>query len=359
MLVAYPGKDQTYLEEMLADNALSLSRPVIPYGLLGIQPCTSRYFNLSEHGFRSIGRTQPWPPRQDKHNIFFFGGSTTLGFNQEDSEAIPAHLQRFLDRSDVHCEVYNLGSGNYTSRHEALLFLHLLDEEHIPGHAIFLDGYNECLYAFGNPDLVNALNELYQSEKTYRRSSYFGSILRFAVNAYGARRKALPSSLGYQPNDNSVELDYLLSDQGIKNALRTSSRPDASEEGADFRKRISERTWNRYLNSVGMIRSLASRQDVKTLFAWQPVPFHGTTGAQRVLEGLYLVYRPGVLASPIYNWLEISGFPEMMDCDDFLDLSLLGEDCDSVLYVDHCHYTGDFSRRIAETIGAKLISDLP
>ena len=75
MLPAFPGKDIDYVQSVLEDNALCLNRPVISYGLLAIDPCLSEHFNISEHGFRTVGQIQPWPVPKDMKAIFIFGGS--------------------------------------------------------------------------------------------------------------------------------------------------------------------------------------------------------------------------------------------------------------------------------------------
>ena len=77
--------------------------------------------------------------------------------------------------------VYNFGSGNYTCRHEVLRFLDLIDHGYRPDYVIFLDGYNDSLYALGQYELVHALDALYQNEKRRRRSGYVKSLLDFAL----------------------------------------------------------------------------------------------------------------------------------------------------------------------------------
>ena len=56
ILPAFPSRDTAYVDQMLRDNGLALSRPVIPYGLLGINPCQTEHFNITVEGFRSVGR---------------------------------------------------------------------------------------------------------------------------------------------------------------------------------------------------------------------------------------------------------------------------------------------------------------
>ena len=165
MLPAYPGKDEAYLDQLMRDTAHSFDRHVVPYGLLGTQPCVSEYFNVHPGGFRSNGNSQPWPPDQGRTNIFFFGGSTTVGYGLEDGHTIPAQLQCSLNAAGVECEVYNFGAGSYASRHEALRFLDLLDQDFKPDYVIVLDGNNDSVFGLGHRALVDSLNTLYLHEK--------------------------------------------------------------------------------------------------------------------------------------------------------------------------------------------------
>ena len=354
MLPAYPGHDATYLDELLRDNARALTRPVIPYGLLGINPCQSRYFNVEEGGFRSNGISQPWPPAKDKTNIFFFGGSTTVGFNTEDHETVPANLHRMFTAADLPYEIYNFGSGNYTSRHEFLRFLDLLDQGIRPDYAIFLDGYNDSYYAFGNTELVAVLDWLYQREKKYRRSSVAKSIVDFVVSQYRTRRIPLPSSAAYSSGEENHELNELLSTSGITAALNSRGGSDSATGGSAIEKELSDVVWNRYLDSVSMTKALAANHDVKTLFVWQPVPLFKTQPRHRVLEKLYFVFPYATLCSYVYKGLHAAGYPTMSESAEFLNLADLGESVEGVLYVDVCHYSAMFSEKIAKAIFSDL-----
>lgn len=356
MLPAYPGKDERYLDRLLRDNALALSRPVIAYGLLGIHPCRTRFFNVSEHGFRMSRPEQPWPPSREKKSVFFFGGSTALGFNIEDSQTIPARVQQMLESGGVPCEVYNFGSGNYTSRHEALRFLDLVDSGAVPDCAIFLDGYNDSYYAFGNRDLVRILDHLYQREKARQRASYARRMIHDINSVVNTRKARLPTSAGYVSEANESVTQRYVSEAAILEALESSNAEVPPPDVGDAE--IPRRVWDRYLDSVTMIRALAGRKGVNTLFAWQPIPFFRTTRRQRVMERLYLVFRYGAVGHAVYNWLQSVRYPSMAHESAFLNLSDLAESVDDVLYVDMVHYSASFSALIAAAIAKKVAAQL-
>lgn len=354
MLPAYPGRDERYVDQLLRDCALALSRPVMPYGLLGIHPCRSQYFNVSDGGFRASGQPQPWPAEAGRTTVFMFGGSSTVGFNVEDAQTIPAQLQPRLAASGADCEVYNFGSGNYTSRHEALRFLDLLDQGIVPDVAVFLDGYNDCHYAYGNQELVDALDLLYQREKRRRRLSFVGMLIDVARTATQDRRQALPTSQTYGPHGMEPAAQMLLSDDGIRRALSESDQLTPAHPLPEVYARIGERVWDRYLVSMAMIQAMASAYGVQTLFAWQPVAWHHTAPEQRVMERLFAVYRSGVFCAPVYQWLQTQAFPSLPDAADFLDLSAIGRGQPGVLYADISHYSAAFCATIADALAERL-----
>lgn len=89
---SYPDMNQSTVDQMLHE---STSRPYIfePFVQFRERPYNGQYFNVHEAGFR-IGKNQaPWPPVNENHNIFIFGGSTTFGYGLPDDQTIGSHLQ--------------------------------------------------------------------------------------------------------------------------------------------------------------------------------------------------------------------------------------------------------------------------
>lgn len=355
MLPAHPGQDVAYVDQVLRDNALALSRPVIPYGLLGIHESRTRYFNMSRHGFRSIGEEQAWPPSPDAINVFFFGGSTTLGFNVEDRHAVPHFLRQRLKAADSRIETYNFGCGNYASRHEALRFLDLLDRGITPHLAVFLDGYNDSFYALGNRTLVGALDQLYQSEKRRRRLGWLSAVLDYADESRAERGRPLPTAATQGIETEDKDVLALVSAESIGAAL-AGDGPDILPAG---QQRLAETVWSGWLDSNEMIRGLARRHKVRTLFAWQPVPLFATPAGTRIMERLFPVFPNSAFCSVVYKWLEKEGFPGLADGIGFLDLSRAGENRDTVSYVDLCHYNAAFAEDIAARMLPAVIDLLP
>lgn len=358
MLPAHPGKDLTYVDQVMRDSALALSRPVIPYGLLGIHEARSPYFNLSAHGFRWAGEAQPWPPAPTAINVFFFGGSTTLGFNVEDGDTVPSLLRRHLKIFNPAIEVYNFGCGNYASRHEALRFLDLLDNGFKPDLAVFLDGYNDSFYGLGNRALVDVLDRLYQSEKRRRRKGWAPAISDYAQESRRERSRPMPSATNQGIDSDDPEVLALTSPEGIAAAL-TAAEPQSSFTLTPGLRHLAERIWSGWLDSNAMIEALAARHTVRTLFAWQPVPLFETPARARIMDRLHTVFPNTAFCTAAYHWLAQEEFPGLGKGTQFLDLSRIGAGLDRVAYVDQCHYNATLADLIAQSLTPRVIELLP
>ncbi len=354
LLPAYPGKTLEEVDQLLRDNALALERPVIPYGLLGILPCQSRYFNVSEHGFRIHGEKQPWPPRREDRAIFFFGGSTAAGFNLEDNCTVPAYLQQALNTKGQTHTVYNFGSGNYTLRRELLRFLELIDREIIPERAVFLDGFNDSYYAFGDTQLVSLLSNLYLKEKSRRRQGYFRSIVTYMKDAWEARHSTLPSSRSYLAENMIPGLEKYLSDESIVQMLSGSNELQENVEVSKLSKECANIVWERYLDSVELIRTICKRKGIECSFIWQPVPLYKTSPAQRVIERTFLAHRYANLSYFVYRGLEeLQIFGKMADFG-VINCSVLPNYPQGKLYVDNCHYSAVFAEALAGLMANRI-----
>ena len=84
-------------------------------------------------------------PSNCKKNIFFYGGSTTFGYNVTDYQTIPSYLGEILIENQKNICVKNFGRGSYFSTQETILFQkHILNKKIREGDLIiFFDGINE------------------------------------------------------------------------------------------------------------------------------------------------------------------------------------------------------------------------
>ena len=127
-------------------------------------------------------------PKNCKKNIFFYGGSTTFGYNVTDYQTIPSYLGKtLLERKKEIC-IKNFGRGSYFSSQENILFQkHILNKKiRSEDIIIFIDGINEN----GNKNSRNtgflfevnkALNQDYWDMYKYTFPIFFDSL---AINQF-------------------------------------------------------------------------------------------------------------------------------------------------------------------------------
>ena len=118
---------------------------------------SSRFINIDADGVRANG------PRRNTidGSIWFFGGSTTLGWGVADHETIPAQLESALSQP-----VVNFGVRAHFSTFENRLLRHYLRLGYRPSAAVFLDGINESCEADVYDDDLGELVRL--SQQGYR-----------------------------------------------------------------------------------------------------------------------------------------------------------------------------------------------
>tara|TARA_Y100000389_G_scaffold13677_1_gene12186 strand:- start:432 stop:1544 length:1113 start_codon:yes stop_codon:yes gene_type:complete len=130
-------------------------------------------------------------PKNCKKTIFFYGGSTTFGYNVTDNQTIPSYLGKILVDNKVDICVKNFGRGSYFSTQETILFQkHILNDSIKKNDiVIFLDGINEN----GNRNSRNtgflfqvnkAINQKYWDMYKYTFPIFFESL---AINQFVKR----------------------------------------------------------------------------------------------------------------------------------------------------------------------------
>jgi len=127
-------------------------------------------------------------PKNCKKRIFFYGGSTTFGYNVTDDQTIPSYLGKILLEKKQDICVKNFGRGSYFSTQENILFQkHILNQKIKSGDIIiFFDGVNEN----GNRNSRNtgflfesnrALNQKYWNMYKFTFPIFFDSL---AINQF-------------------------------------------------------------------------------------------------------------------------------------------------------------------------------
>lgn len=351
---AFPENSVEEIRQLVIESGACLNRPVISYGMLGLLPQKTSTFCVSEQGYRLNEHPTIWPPDPNVTNIFFFGGSTGMGFGVADKDTIPSQIEKILLSAGANVRVYNFAYGSFTSRQEFLRLLDLIDKGFKPDLAIFLDGINDTHYAFGNDILVNTLNDLYLSEKRRRRLPFLKAMIDYAKSL--SNTKKLGGVANYKPASRAEAGEEFLTDEKIQEALDRSHLP--GEKLTSFHKTVSDAALNWYRTSRDLIIDLSEKKKFQTLFVWQPNSYFATKKEQRLLEKLLFHYRYNIFCGLVYRWLESQNFTPLFDDIpqniSTLNLASLGNEVSGPLYIDCSHYSPLFCKAIAKRITDKI-----
>jgi hypothetical protein len=138
---AYTLNDQD--QSILHKNVHDLKFRYTPY--LGAVPknYSSKFVNFDESKGRKIIN-----PNFCNKKVFFFGGSTTFGWLNEDDNTIPALFKKKLGENLDKICIYNFGSPWLFSKQENIYLLNLIEKNNKPDYAIFIDGVNEACHGY-------------------------------------------------------------------------------------------------------------------------------------------------------------------------------------------------------------------
>ncbi len=172
---------------------------------------------------------------RDTIDIYFFGGSTTFGFNVLDNETIPSQFvnlykERFPNGKSL--RVHNFGIPTYYSYQELMLLSNLIYDGHRPDYAVFVDGINDFWFA----------------TSAYYRQSYFSYVFRQVFE------KGLPSNGNFQLVDTA---DNMFMDP--KNIPL---------------EQYNQKLVVNYFENVRNIRMMCEVAGIKPFFFTQPSPFY-------------------------------------------------------------------------------------
>ena len=144
MATAEANPDKRWASKHIGEirsNWLSMSwRPYLHFGMDALKGET---ITIDAHGRR---RTWNAPqPSGNPFRIFFFGGSTLVGWGARDEFTIPSLVSRKLAAHGQNVEVTNFGRWTYINTQEMLLLFEEVRKQNIPNLAIFYDGCNEVV----------------------------------------------------------------------------------------------------------------------------------------------------------------------------------------------------------------------
>jgi len=252
-------------------------------------------------------------PENCKKKIFFYGGSTTFGYNVTDDQTIPSYLGKILLKNKKNICIKNFGRGSYFSTQENILFQkHILNKEIKSDNIVlFLDGINEN----GNRNSRNtrflfevnrALNEDYWDMYKFTFPIFFNSLtinqfIKRVQKKYNLKKSSNqePTSIFKLTDDLKYvyEKNVLIRD-GICNNLSLNCysflQPFATLHGKYFEKPTEGAIENRVLNT-GENKKLTAKYQI----------LNSTKGIIDIADSLdnaiSLSYVDGVHYSPLAN----------------------------------------------------------
>jgi len=260
-------------------------------------PLKTKFFEITEHGFRTGASEQPWPPSESDLVVFVFGGSTTFGYGVPSENTVVSAIEAELNDliQDRNVRAYNFGRGYYIATQERILFEKMLLDGYVPDVAIFIDGLNDYYYADGEPAL---------STRLYR---------------YTAPDLPAPPPLS---------LD------------------------SDAEKQVAvDRILDRYTQNARMLQAIAREYGITPLFVGQPVPFLDYP----INENTY-PFGSNLAGHELCVWGYSQFKQRAADGDfgpSFVWLGDLFAAVDTPMYVDTVHYSFTGSALLGEAIAVE------
>ncbi|MBF0107961.1 MAG: SGNH/GDSL hydrolase family protein [Magnetococcales bacterium] len=312
----YPGRTWNAIRSLLGET---WSRPHVyePFVQFREAEVSGQAVQVTRAGFRRHHATpQPWPPDPKHWNAFLFGGSTVFGYGVAGEDTIAANLEQALPRMNGRkVQVYNFGQGFYYSSQELIQFQRLLVSGHRPDAAIFLDGLNDFFHERDQPFYTERLRRMMSSDP---ERSIVPRIPELAV--VRLTHKVLPRIIPESP-------------------------PPPPETSP-----ILHAVIDRYLANQRLIRAAAAAFDVRTLFAWQPVPVWHHQPGQHLVRG-ELTEHPRV--APGYE-LFFQRLQRQPSENQLIWCAEVQTGIHELLYVDRVHYNSRMNALIARCLADGL-----
>jgi lysophospholipase L1-like esterase len=201
-----------------------------PYTYWVGSPVDGEYVNVDETGLRLT--PQALDESDAEGHIFVFGGSTVWGEGARDAYTIPAHLARLLQDDGQDFHVTNYGQTGYVSTQDMLLFQLQLLRGNVPDVAIFYQGFNDTLAAYGE--------------------NLAGVTLQESVRLSDAEA-------GRQLRQGQPLLSPMKVPLERFDMIQAATYPTSAES-----------IFARWQANVDMVMAIANAYDVQVIFVWQP-----------------------------------------------------------------------------------------
>ena len=261
-----------------------------------------KFLNFTEENGRKVNR-----PEKCKVNYYFYGGSTTFGYNVIDNQTISEYLQQLLGKNGC---VYNHGRAYFYSKQENNLFINHIENGRKIDFAIFLDGLNERCGGYEYARQLNTSFDLL-TEKPFmmwkislKNFIFTLPVSQFINSVFGSDRWI------QDENNNILSIESCDSNIGL-NEL--------------FQSRLDVRDGVCLQNKINCFSFL------------QPMPgSHGVHNEK--------------LLSKKYEKIFIEKYKLLSKASKFIDLGYVLENDKSLSYIDAVHYSPESNKKIAQEI---------
>jgi lysophospholipase L1-like esterase len=277
-----------------------------PYTYWLVDEFHGQFINVDTDGIRASANYG------EGASLYVFGGSTVWGEGARDNYTIPSHLARLFSEAGRPRTVVNYGQTGFVSTQDLIWFQLQLLRGNIPDTAIFYEGFNDVLSAWGG-DVVGVTLQ----EEMRLNDSEAGRLLR----------ANLPVLL--LPN-------YSLDSLDMSQAAVVPKSPEAIAE--------------RWLANRAMIEALAEAYNVEVLFVWQPAIMFKDT----LSESEQAIYerteneREGLFA--LYTEVDAIVRQRVVGMENVIVLSDLFADDTETIFHDLVHITEIGNARVAEAL---------
>jgi len=273
---------------------------------------TGKFVNVQDGVRKSIPSEYINTRSHDTVDIYFFGGSTTFGFNLSDEETIPSQFvklykEKYPEGKSI--RIRNFGTPTYYSYQELMLFTKLIYGGDRPDVVVFLDGVNDFWFA----------------KASYYNQSYFSYILRQVFS------QDLLTTGKFQFKD-------------------TADRMFKDPENIPL-KDYNDTLIAHFILNIRNAKMMADLAGAKSYFFCQPVPFYKYPNQQKdpiCFKDQHTRY------DYIYPIIE----KKSDSIPNFTFLGNMLEHETGYPFVDGLHYSPAFSRKIVEAMLERMIVDL-
>lgn len=242
MQEAFQGQTRKQVIEFILEFYDGYKAKFHPYLVYDIEPFQGKYNNLKSSSVGVIRETINPCATEDSQKIWFFGGSTAVGYLNRDSRTIASLLSKNLCEHGFNINITNYGAQGYQNTQELIKFFLLLKKEQKPDLVIFYDGFNDIYSVSQTGEVDLPLN---------------------IENRY----------LEFNSRDNfNIVRPLIKKSYTMKFLQRYIIKPKGKTITFNAEEKSTEIV-NNYIKNDEIIKAIATKYNIKVLHFWQPTLF--------------------------------------------------------------------------------------